>query len=157
MEDIFKHNFTEITFNWMDEMIVLGTKFLLDKLDTLNIFPVKVERKDGLKISTWNKDKFITNVRASHFLPSSNGIQLLMVNTDSKNPNYFGKVDLYSIVENTFSKVATFEYGRNLNSVCWDPSGRFFLVEFAKEGFKVIDCQGKLIKEYKDIKFEAVI
>ncbi len=140
----------------MDEMIVLGTKFLSDKVETLNIFPVKVERKDGLKITFWNKDKFITNVKSSQFIPSSNGIQLLMVCMDQKNSNYYGKVDLFSIIDNAFSKVVSFEYGRGLSSVCWDPSGRFFLVEFAKEGFKVIDCQGKLIKEYKDNKFDRV-
>lgn len=154
VDDIFKNNFIDISFSWMDEMIVLGTKYLSDKVDTYNIFPVKVEKKDGFKISFWNKEKFITNIRASHFLPSSNGIQLILLCLDKKNTNYYGKLDLFSIVDNAFSKVATFEYGRALNSVCWDPSGRFFLVEFLKEGFKIIDCQGKLIKEYKDPKYD---
>jgi hypothetical protein len=156
VDDPFKNKFVDMSFSWLDEIILLGTKYITDKVDTLNIFPVKIERKDAFKTSLWNKDKFITNVKASQFLPSSNGVHILLICNDPKNSNNFGKVDLYSIVENTFSKVVTFDYGRSFNSICWDPSGRFFLVDFLKEGFKVIDCQGKLIKEYKDNKYEKV-
>ena len=83
-----------------------------------------------------------------------NGIHLLTASFEDKSTNY-GKIDLFSIIDNSFNKVLTLEVGRNLISVRWDPSGRFFLVE-VKDYFSVYDCLGNLIKEYKSNKFERV-
>jgi hypothetical protein len=84
VEDYFKNKFIDVSFSWMDNIIIIATKYIVDKTLTLNIIPCKIERKaNQTKAFLWNKDKFITNYKGSDYIPSTNGIHMLLVNFDS--------------------------------------------------------------------------
>lgn len=68
----------------MGNDLFLVPKYKESALDTMNVFPYKFERKT-LKIEPWTNDKFLKNLRHSHFVPSSNGLYFLVACLDSIN------------------------------------------------------------------------
>jgi len=160
IEDYFKNNFTEVSFSWMDQIIIISTKYSTDKTQTLNIFPCNVEKKNNqTRAVLWNKDKFITNVKGSEYIPSNNGIHLLLVCFDKESSNNYGKIDIYSYIDNAFNKGQQIQY-TSASKVCWDPSGRFFIVELSRykpEGFIIYDCFGNLMIKMDNLKICKVL
>lgn len=146
-------SYYSMTIKWMGNDLFVSAKFKENNLDTLSVFPYKVD-KQTLKIVSWPLDKFIKNVKHSHFLPSSNGVHFLLACMDPSNSNNYGKVELYAVFDNSLNYCRTFEFTGSLENVKWDHSGRLFEVELSRkkdnEGLRFFDCEGNLVYDYAD-------
>jgi hypothetical protein len=79
---------------------------------------------------------------------------------DSNNTNSYGKVDLYSIFDNSINFCRGFEFTNNLESIKWDHGGRLFITELTRktpEGVRFFDYEGNLLFDCKDTSIQLVI
>jgi hypothetical protein len=146
-----------ITIKFIGNDLFVVPKFKEGSLDTMNVFPYKLDRST-LKIEPWSSDKYLKNMRHTHFIPSSNGVHFILANLDTNNTNAYGKVDLYAIFDNAINFCRNYEFGGNLESIKWDHGGRLFLVELNRknvEGVRFFDTEG-FLSEYKDNTFQNV-
>lgn len=152
-------NYYTLQAKWFDSNLLVVPKFKEGLLDTMCIFPYKLD-KNTLKIEPWANEKFLKNVKYSSFIPSSDGIHFIVANLDTNNSNSYGKVDLYAIFDNTLNFCRTFDFSNNLENVKWDKGGRLFVAEITRrqpEGIKFYDCQGNLLFDCRDTSIQNVL
>jgi hypothetical protein len=147
-----------VSIKWIGNDLFVAPKFKDNNLDTISVCPFKLDRKT-LKIEPWSSDKFLKNMKHSHFLPSSNGVHFILACMDPSNTNSYGKIDLYAIFDNSINFCRSFEFTNNLENVKWDQGGRLFTVELTRrqaEGIKFYDCEGNLLFDNKDSTIQQV-
>ena len=145
-------NYYSVSIKWIGNDLFVASKFRDSNLDTLSVYPFKLEKKT-LKVEPWPSDKILKNMKHSSFIPSSNGVHFILACMDMNNTNNYGKVDLYSIFDNTINYCRSFEFSSNLENIKWDQGGRLFRVELTRktpEGTRFYDCEGNLLYDCKD-------
>ncbi len=146
------NNYFSVCMKWIGNDLFVSSKFKDNNLDTMNVFPFKLDKKT-LKVEPWSNDKFLKNMKHSHFIPSSNGVHFILACMDPNNTNNYGKIDLYAIFDNAINYCRSFEFTNNLENIKWDQSGRLFIIELTRktpEGVRFYDCEGNLLFDYKD-------
>jgi hypothetical protein len=145
-------SYYSVTIKWLGNDLFVAPKFKDNNLDTLSVFPFKLDKKT-LKIEPWSSDKQLKNTKHSSFIPSTNGVHFIIACLDPNNTNSYGKVDLYAVFENSINFCRSYEFSNNIENIKWDQGGRLFLAEFTrkqKEGVKFFDCEGNLLFDCKD-------
>lgn len=84
IEDYFKNSLNDAIFYWMNDLVVLVTKYLTDKeVKTINIIPAYITKKlNAPHINLWKEENFLAKVKSSDIYPSPNGITLLVACLD---------------------------------------------------------------------------
>jgi len=151
-------NYYSVSIKWIGNDLFAAAKFKDSNLDTMNVCPFKLDKKT-LKVEPWSSDKFLRNMKQSHFIPSNNGLHFILACLDPNNTNSYGKVDLYAIFDNSINYCRSFEFTNNLEMVKWDLGGRLFTIELTRkqgEGVRFFDCEGNLLFDCKDNSIQNV-
>ena len=151
-------NYYSVNLQWVGNDLFVAAKFKENNLDTMNVCPFKLDKKT-LKVEPWSSDKFLKNMKHSHFIPSSNGAHFILACMDPINTNSYGKVDLFAIFDTSINYCKSFEFTNNLENIKWDKGGRLFCVELTRktpEGVRYFDCEGNLLHDSKDVSIQNV-
>jgi hypothetical protein len=146
------NNYFTLSVKWLGNDLFIVPKYKDNNLDTMNIFPYKLDKK-SLKIEPWAGDKFLKNLRHSDFIPSPDGIHFIAACLDPNNNNSFGRVDLYAIFDGSINFCRSYEFTNNCESIKWDIGGRLFMVQVNRktsEAIKFFDSEGNPIYDLKD-------
>jgi hypothetical protein len=152
-------NYYSVSIKWIGNDLFVAPKGKDSNLDQISVCPFKLDKKT-LKVEPWSSDKFLKNLKHSHFIPSNNGVHFILACMDPNNTNSYGKVDLYSIFDNSINFCRGFEFTNNLESIKWDHGGRLFITELTRktpEGVRFFDCEGNLLFDCKDTSIQLVI
>jgi len=151
-------NYYSVSIKWIGNDLFVAPKGKDSNLDQISVCPFKLDKKT-LKVEPWSSDKFLKNLKHSHFIPSNNGVHFILACMDPNNTNSYGKVDLYSIFDNSINFCRGFEFSNNLENIKWDHGGRLFITELTRktpEGVRFFDCEGNLLFDCKDSSIQLV-
>ena len=150
-----KRPLIDMKISWMDDILFVIPKFKDINVESISIYPYNLN-KHTLVLEQWPAENSYDNLKHSHFVPSSNGINFLLACMDKNNTNNYGKCDLYVLHGGKMSFCKASDMGSALSKLEWDHDGRLCIVELnygkEKEGYRIINCLGDTVFEEKDLK-----
>jgi WD40 repeat protein len=144
---------------WMGDILFVVPKYKEINVESISVYPYNLN-KQSLVLEPWPAENSYDNLKHSHFVPSSNGLNFLLACMDKNNTNNYGKCDLYVLNGGKMSFCKPSDMGAGLSKLEWDHDGRLCIVELnygkEKEGFRIINCLGDSVFEDKDLKLISV-
>jgi hypothetical protein len=145
----------DMSISWMGDILFVVPKIKDVNVESISIYPYNLN-KQTLVLEQWPAENCYDSLRHSHFVPSPNGINFLLACMDKNNTNNYGKCDLYVLNGGKMSFCRASDMGSALSKLEWDHDGRLCIVELNygkdREGYKIINSEGDIVIEEKDLK-----